>query len=192
MCRSVLASGELGSHHGLPVTIVVATTLQELQSAAGTARAGDTWLPMGDVIRMASHAHHYLAVFDQHTNRTLYLAHTKRIANADQRIVLHAKDRGCSYPGCTVPGYLAEVHHVAPWARTHRTHIDDLALGCGPHHKLHEQGWTTRKRHNGTTEWIPPPHSPASGRCPHDGQPRTNNYWHPQRYLHKDQDDEHE
>ena len=40
MCRSALASGQLGSHHGLPVSIVVSTTLQELESAAGIAPTG--------------------------------------------------------------------------------------------------------------------------------------------------------
>src|SRR5258707_26962 len=31
MGRSVLASGELGKHNGLPATIIVSTTLQDLQ-----------------------------------------------------------------------------------------------------------------------------------------------------------------
>jgi len=107
MCRGVLASGELGHHRGLPVSIVVNTTLQELESAAGKAwTGGDTWLPMSEVIRMASHAHHYLVIFDEHTMRPLYLGDTKRIATPAQRIVLHAKDRGCTRPGCTVPGCL--------------------------------------------------------------------------------------
>jgi hypothetical protein len=35
---------------------------------------------------------------------------------------------------------------------------------------------STRKLYNGTTEWIPPPHLGH-------GQPHTNNYHHPQRYL---------
>ena len=37
MGRSVLASGELGRHNGLPATIIVTTTLQDLHSAAGLA-----------------------------------------------------------------------------------------------------------------------------------------------------------
>ena len=34
--RAMLASGQLGSHHGLPVRLVVSTTLKELESDAGT------------------------------------------------------------------------------------------------------------------------------------------------------------
>jgi len=90
MGRAVLASETLGSHRGLPATIIVSTTLQQLQSGAGQAvTAGGSTLPMPDLIRMAGAAYHYLAVFDQHSNRTLYLGRT-RIASADQRIVLHA------------------------------------------------------------------------------------------------------
>ncbi|HUO39540.1 MAG TPA: HNH endonuclease signature motif containing protein, partial [Mycobacterium sp.] len=143
MCRALLASGQLGSHHGLPVSLVISTTLTELESAAGIAvTGGGSWLPMREVIRLASHARHYLAVFDQHTQRPLYLGETKRIATPAQRIVLHAKDRGCTYPGCTVPGYLSEVHHITGWANSHRTDIDDLTFGCHPHHTLLDEGWT--------------------------------------------------
>ena len=188
MCRSVLASGELGSHHGLPVSIVVTTTLQELESAAGLAgTGGGSCLPMSDVIRMASHARHYLRIYDKHTSRELYLGETKRIATLAQRIVLHAKDRGCTRPGCTVPGYLSEVHHVDEWAAHHRTDIDSLTFACGPDHRLlDEEGWITRKNADGITEWIPPPHLDY-------GKPRTNGYWHPERYfrMDSDEDDDH-
>jgi Domain of unknown function (DUF222) len=183
-CRSVLSSGALGTHHGLPVSVVVSTTLQELQAGAGKAiTGGGTWLPMGDLIRMASHAHHYLAVFDNHSAKPLYLGHTKRIATAAQRIVLHAKDRGCTFPGCTAPGYECQVHHVDDWARGGATNADDLTFGCTCHHPLAEKGWKTRKRADGTTEWIPPPHLDT-------GKPRTNRYHHPERYLTTDNRDE--
>ncbi|MFA4084429.1 HNH endonuclease [Mycobacteroides salmoniphilum] len=156
--RSTLASGDLGSHHGLPVTVVVTTTLTELQDATGVAVTGaGTRLPMRDLIRMATHAHHYLTIFDD-DGRALYLGRTKRIATTDQRIVLHAHDRGCTHPGCTVPGYLCEVHHINEWADQGPTDIDNLTFACGPHHRLLNHGWTTRKHTNGTTEWIPPPH----------------------------------
>ncbi|OHU62670.1 HNH endonuclease signature motif containing protein [Mycobacteroides chelonae] len=175
--RSTLTSGKLGSHHGLPVTVVVSTTLSELQSAAGQAISGSgNLVPIPDLIRMAAHALHYLVIFDD-AGRPLYLGRSKRIATADQRIVLHAKDRGCSAPGCTVPGYLCQVHHVDDWCDDGPTDIDNLTFACGPHHRLLQQGWTTRKRRgNGVTEWIPPPHLDT-------GQSRTNDYHHPERFI---------
>jgi Domain of unknown function (DUF222) len=179
--RAVLASGKLGQHNGLPATIIVSTTLKELESAAGKAvTGGGTRLPMSDVIRMARHAHHYLAIFDK--GKAIALYHTKRLASPGQRIVLYAKDRGCTRPGCNTPGYWCEVHHVDDWATTHRTDVNELTLACGSDHPLVKPGgWTTRKRKDGTTEWIPPPHVDR-------GQPRTNTFHHPEKLL-ADEDD---
>ena len=136
--RALLASGDLRKHNGLPASIIVTTTLRELEAAAGRGlTGGGTLLPMSDVIRLASHAHHYLANSD--TGRALALDHTKRLASPGQRIVLHAKDRGCSFPNCDVPWYFTEVHHVIPWAKCRETNIHHLTLGCGSHHQLAEQ-----------------------------------------------------
>ena len=60
-----------------------------------------------------------------------------------------ARDRGCTRPGCDLPGYQCEVHHINPWAATHCTDTDTLTLACTPDHKLLEKGWITRKRANG-------------------------------------------
>ena len=185
--RAALSSGELGTHNGLPVTIIVSTTLQELQSGAGVAvTGGGSLLPMGDLIQMASHAHHYLAVFDQHTNEALYLGRTRRCASPGQRIVLHARDRGCTRPGCTAAGYQCQVHHaITDWKDGGHTNINDLTLACGPDNRLIENtGCTTTRNTTGATEWIPPPdldwgHHPLAG----DGGTRTNDYHHPEKYL---------
>ena len=185
MGRSLLASGELGTHNGLPATIIVSTTLQDLQSGAGVAvTAGGTLLPMRDVIRLASQAHHYLVIYDKHTRQPLYCGRAKRFATPGQRIVLHALERGCTRPGCTAPAYWCQVHHVDDWvADNGETNINDLTLACGPDNRLVEDGgWTTRKRNDGRTEWLPPPHLDT-------GQPRVNDFHHPEKYL-VDRDDE--
>ncbi|MGB8402795.1 MAG: 13E12 repeat family protein, partial [Mycobacterium sp.] len=97
--RMVLASGALGEHNGLPVSVVVTTTLHELHTGAGLAltHTGST-LPIPDLIKMASNAYCYLAVFDHHTNIPLYLGRTRRTASPGQRIMLFARDRGCTRP----------------------------------------------------------------------------------------------
>ena len=177
LLRRHLGDPGLGKHNGLPVTIIATATVEQLSSAAGHAvTGGGTLLPMRDLIRMASHAYHYLAIFDSHSERPLYLGRTKRIATADQRIVLHGKDRGCTAPGCDVPGYLTEVHHVDEWADGGLTNIDDLTFACRCHHRLLKPGgWRTRKRKDGRTEWLPPPHLPMRG--------GTNTFHHPERLL---------
>jgi len=178
MGRAVLASGELGRHNGLPATIIVTATLQDLQSGAGVAATGGgSLLPMRDVIRLASQSHHYLVIYDKHTRQPLYCGRAKRFATPGQRIVLHALERGCTRPGCTAPAYWCQVHHVDDWvADNGETNINDLTLACGPDNRLVEEGgWTTRKRQDGRTEWIPP-HLDS-------GQSRVNHYHHPERYL---------
>ncbi|BCP01509.1 HNH endonuclease signature motif containing protein [Mycobacterium intracellulare] len=180
--RGLLASGELGQHNGLPASIIVTTTLAELEAAAGRAlTGGGTILPMSEVIRLARHAHHYLAIFDK--GKALALYHTKRLASPGQRIVLYAKDRGCTAPGCTVSGYYCEVHHTTDYATCHSTDINQLTFACGPHHRmLNPGGWTTRKNAKGETEWKPPPHLERN-------RPRTNTFHHPEKLLRDDDDD---
>ncbi|NBQ42718.1 MAG: HNH endonuclease, partial [Mycobacteriaceae bacterium] len=178
LLRSQLGNPTLGRHNGLPVTVIVSASIQDLHAKAGLAHTGGTtMLPMSDLIRMAGHAYHYLRIFDGISGRTLWLGRTKRIASADQRIVLHERDRGCTFPGCAVPGYGCQVHHATrDWAEGGNTDIDDLVLGCGPHNRLvTKDGWQTRKLPDGTTEWIPPPGLPLIG--------GVNSYHHPERLL---------
>ncbi len=183
--RSVLASGELGSHNGLPVTVIVSTTLQELSKAAGVAvTGGGSLLPMADLIRMAAPAHHYLYVYDEHTGQSLYLARAKRLATAAQRIVLHARDRGCTRPGCSAPGYWCQAHHaVTDWIDGGQTNVDDMTLACPADHRmLDNTDWHTRKNAKNQTEWLPPPDLDT-------GQHRVNGYHHPERYLLPEDDE---
>jgi len=183
LVRPQLGDPKLGQHNGLPVTVIVSATLQDLQAKAGCAvTAGGSLLPMTDLIRMARHSYHYLTLFDGVTGRALWLGRTKRIATADQRIVLHSRDRGCTAPGCTVPGYDCQVHHaVTDWSDGGNTNIDELAFACPRDNQLVETGgWTTRKLSNGRVEWLPPPQLPLTG--------GTNTYHHPERLLPKDDD----
>lgn len=150
--ESAIASGGLGVHRGHPVTVVVTTTLAELNQAAhavvdpsipmpAPARTGGgSQLPMRDLIRMAATAIHYLAVFDEHIKRPLYLGRQKRVATADQRLICYARDRGCTHPNCLEPGYRCEVHHCPDWSDGGRTDADKLYFSCGPHHGRASRG----------------------------------------------------
>lgn len=181
LVRARLGDPKLGKHKGLPVTVIVTTTLQDLQAGAGHAvTAGGTLIPITDLIRMATPSYHYLAVFDGVTGQSLWLGRTKRLASADQRIMLLAKYRGCTAPGCTVNGYNSQVHHATKdWKHGGTTDIDDLTLACKCDNLLVENdGWTTRQLAGGHTQWDPPPNVPLIG--------GTNAYHHPERLLPKD------
>ncbi len=178
--RIALMSGELGQLNGLPVSVIVRTTLQDLESRAGVGvTGGGTVLPIAEVIRLGRHAHHYLAVFDQATGSALDLFRTKRIASAAQRIMLIGRDGGCTKPGCPVGAYGCQVHHVsADWARGGLTNTDELGLACPPDNRdVKPGGWSTRMNARSEVEWIPP--------APLDtGQARINNHHRPERLLH--------
>ena len=176
--RIVLATKGLGDLNGLPVTMIVTTTLAELETGAGvTITGGGSRLPMRDLIRNAAAAYHYLAVFDDH-GQALHLGRDKRTASPAQRIMLHARDHGCTKPGCTAAGYRCQAHHMGDgWAGEVPTNVDDMTLACGPDNRMcTEFNWDTHLGEHGRVEWIPPPH------LDHD-QPRTNTLHHPTDLL---------
>jgi hypothetical protein len=127
---------------------------------------------------MGAHAHHYLAVFDGATGAALDLFRTKRTASPEQRIMLIAKQGGCTKPGCIVGAYGCQVHHATlDWTLGGNTNVDDLTLACGPDNRMvHENGYTTIVNAHGDTEWIPPPHLDH-------GQHRINHYHQPNALL---------
>ena len=133
---------------------------------------------------MAGHANHYLAVFDGVTGAALDLFRTRRTASAAQRIMLAARDGGCTKPGCTVGVYGCQVHHAtADWAHGGNTNVDDMALACPPDNRsVGPDGYTTCMNDRHEVEWIPP----------HDldtGQARINYYHRPEALLRPPDDD---
>jgi Domain of unknown function (DUF222) len=185
--RIALMSGELGHLNGLPVSIIIRTTLQDLESRAGVGvTGGGTIMPIADVIRLGGHANHYLAVFDKATGSALDLFRTKRVASPAQRIMLIARDGGCTKPCCTVGAYGSQVHHAdRDWADGGDTNVDDLGLACGGDNRMvgPSGGWTTRINDRHEVEWIPPPHLDT-------GQARVNYYHQPERLLRPPDDSE--
>jgi hypothetical protein len=188
--HTAIGSGQLGTHRGHPVTVVVTTTLAELNQAAHAVvdesvpmpppahTGGGSRLPMPDLIRMAAKAIHYLAVFDEHTGRPLYLGRQKRIATADQRLICYARDRGCTRPNCLESGYHCEVHHAPDWAAGGRTDADKLFFACGCDHGGASRGdWHTVVTDNGRLGWT-------DGTAP----PQINRAHHPEELLHGDPD----
>lgn len=164
--RHALESQKLGTHRGIPVTVIATTTAAELNQAlhamndpalpmpAPARTGGGSRLPMRDLIAMASHSIHYLAVFDDHTRRPLYLGRSKRIATTDQRIICHARDRGCTRPNCTQPGYRCEVHHSRHWADGGRTNADELWFTCPCDHAAETNGHYTTTPIDGRLAWT--------------------------------------
>jgi hypothetical protein len=179
--RRALDKTELGQHNGLPTTIIVRTTLQDLESRAGVGvTGGGTLLPISDVLNLAARAdtRHYLAVFDGATGSALDLFRARRTASVAQRLMLIARDGGCTKPSCTVPAYGTQVHHATlDWTHGGLTNVNHMALACGPDNRMvSPDGWTTRINDQHEVEWIPPPQLDT-------GQTRINHYHQPEK-LH--------
>ena len=187
--ETAIASGGMGVHRGHPVTVVVTTTLTELNQAAEAAlelsvpmppparTGGGSRLPMRDLIAMAGRSIHYLAVFDEHTKRPLYLGRQKRIATADQRLICYARDRGCTRPDCLEPGYRCEVHHSPDWRLGGRTDADQLYFLCGCDHGVASRGESDTCVVDGRLGW-------SDG----TGPPEINHAHHPDELLRGDPD----
>jgi len=187
--RTALASGRLGTHRGIPVTVIARTTVAELEQAvramsdpdvvmpAAAWTGGGSRLPMRDLIAMAAGSIHYLAVFEDHSDRPLYLGRTKRrLATVDQRLMCFARDGGCTRPGCTVSGYGCEVHHAPGWALTRTGDADALFLACPPDNQAEADGeFTTVVTEDGRLGWT-------DG----TGPPQVNRIHHPQELLDED------
>lgn len=184
--RIALMSGDLGQLNGLPVSVIIRTTLQDLESRAGIGvTGGGTKVPIKDVIRMASHANHHLAIFDKATGAALNYFRARRVASPAQRIMLIARDGGCTKPCCTVGPYGCQVHHAeADYADGGNTNVDELALACGCDNRLVDKydGYTTTINGRGEVEWHPPP-------ALDHGQQRIN-YYHRPELLLRPTDDE--
>ncbi|WP_052493363.1 HNH endonuclease signature motif containing protein [Rhodococcus sp. MEB064] len=189
LLRDTLSSDDLGKHRGVPVKVIIVARLVDLLRGAGlaTTATGST-VSIRDVIRMGSHADHYLAVFGDDDGRPLHFGRTRRIASEDQRLVLMATDRGCTAPGCDRPAVATQAHHIHEWQDGGPTDIESLTFVCDMHHPMIHDGalgWSTTTAppghpYAGRTLWHPPALIDPSRTG------RVNHFHHPQDYLWED------
>src|SRR5437763_6771727 len=82
---------------------------------------------------------------------------TKRIVSGSRTRALHARDKGCRWPGCDRTASWTNAHHLVHWARGGTTDLDNLVLLCHRHHwRVHEGGWQLVKKEDGQLLRIPP------------------------------------
>ncbi|WP_072681203.1 HNH endonuclease signature motif containing protein [Rhodococcoides corynebacterioides] len=186
-----LARRDLGTtHRGLPISLILTTTVADLAARAGLAlTAGGTALPIADLLTLAGNhpddLDTWLCITDLN-DRPLHLGRSRRTASTDQRLALFATDHGCTFPGCTAPATRTQVHHVTDWAHGGTTDIEYLTYACDRHHRqIHTGplGWATTiappgHRWAGRTLW----HPPALADPTREG--RVNHHFHPGDLLH--------
>src|SRR3954447_16056791 len=97
----------------------------------------------------------------------------RRLAAPGQRRALFARDRGCTFPGCTRTAAQSEIHHATDWAAGGHTNLDSMAIACGYHNtEAPKQNWRTVMI-DGIPHWQPPPWHPSK-------QPLRNYLHHPE------------
>ncbi|MGX5681974.1 DUF222 domain-containing protein [Schumannella luteola] len=155
---------------GMPVTVVVTTTLQDLADEDG--RAGDPIGTMAGSPVPVSRAsierfidnNGFRVVTLTATGAAFGISTPKRCFIPTQRLMIAARDGNrCSVPGCTSPHYALQVHHVIPWRHGGPTHTNNGILLCYWHHHTVDTGpWKWRMtdglpeiRGPGIPDWTP-------------------------------------
>ncbi|MBM7369422.1 HNH endonuclease signature motif containing protein [Gordonia hydrophobica] len=149
----------------LSTELVVTVTDQELAVRAGVAvTATGTRLPVTELVHVAGAVHPHLAVFSAATGQALWLGRGRRLASKDQRLMLFARDRGCTAPECSAPFARTEAHHLTEWRDGGATDIGNLGAACGRHNRSvgHQVGqWETTilldGPYAGRVAWRPVP-----------------------------------
>jgi hypothetical protein len=156
-CARLLKSGDQPSAGGVPASVIVTISLEELLAKAGLAETADgTQLTPAQLLRIADEAEIWPTIIDR-DGVPLALGRTRRLASPGQTMALIARDAGCSFPGCTHPAAWCDRHHILDWILGGPTDLDNLTLLCRYHHThFLQKGWSCRINAEGLPEWIPP------------------------------------
>jgi hypothetical protein len=111
-----------------------------VDDAALREQAGRSDLPL-DTLRRLTCDGSVVTVVEDALGNPLDVGRKQRTVSTALKRALHARDRGCSFPGCQRQRYL-DAHHLQHWADGGDTSLDNLTLLCTHHHRLlHEGGF---------------------------------------------------
>lgn len=127
---------------GERIQLTVTLDYDKLRTAIGTARLDNgEHIPMNQVRKMACDSG-IVPMLLGSRSQVHDVGRKTRTINAGLRRVLVARDRGCTFPGCTRPPSHCEAHHLRHWSNGGSTDLANLALLCRRHHDLvHQSDW---------------------------------------------------
>jgi hypothetical protein len=115
--------------------------------------AGRSDLPVDTVKRLSCDGS-VVTVVEDEQGRPLDVGRKQRTVSTPLKRALHARDRGCTFPGCSRTRYL-DAHHVKHWAEGGETSASNLTLLCTYHHRLlHEGGFQIRREFDGALRFV--------------------------------------
>ena len=95
-----------------------------------------------------------VTVVEDEKGHPLDVGRKQRIVSTSLKRALHARDRGCTFPGCHRKRYV-DGHHLKHWINGGETTPDNLTLLCTHHHKkLHEGGFSIVKEPDDTLRFV--------------------------------------
>jgi hypothetical protein len=127
-CARLLKSDDQPTVGGVPASVIVTITLEELLAKAGLGETADgTQLTAEQLLRIADEAEIWPTIINS-DGVPLVLGRTRRLASPGQTMALIARDAGCSFPGCTHPAAWCDRHHILDWILGGLTDLDNLTL----------------------------------------------------------------
>jgi hypothetical protein len=150
VCQAFLAGGSGKStstaDHYQVVVHVDEKALAGEASAEASAPKSD--LPIESVRRLCCDTS-LVAVTKGENGNPLDVGRKHRIVQPALRRALLARDKCCSYPGCSHTRWL-DAHHVQHWIDGGDTSLENTLLLCSKHHRLlHEGGFSIKKNYKG-------------------------------------------
>jgi len=170
-----LRSGELPATGGVTTTIVLMMTPEQFARARCSGsqthapREGRPRGPTDDLVRtghgallsleqvepLVGDARVFPVVLDSVRGVQSY-GSLHRIFTEGQRLAMTARDRGCSFPGCSVPPAWCEAHHVIEASAGGATSVANGTLLCGMHHREFARLGYRCVMLDGIPHWIAP------------------------------------
>lgn len=174
LAESFLAHGPESLKGGERQQIIVHVDAAALQGhSAGCCEIEDgPSIPVETARRLACEASRVDITADENGDPLDVGRRTRTIPPALRR-ALHARDKGCVFPGCTHKRYI-DGHHVQHWADGGATKLSNLVLLCRYHHRaVHEGGLRMERCDDGAWRFFRPTGEHIDARAPGRGLPLT-------------------
>jgi len=157
MVRLVMTSEELPLHGGDRTHIVVTLNYDALRSGIGKACLDAVGEITAAEARILACDCGVIPMVLGSESQPLDVGRMHRFVTPGQRRALHARDRGCTFPGCHRKPRHCDAHHIVEWIDGGPTDLCNLTFLCGRHHRLlHLSGWQIRMAADQKPEFIPP------------------------------------
>jgi hypothetical protein len=157
LAHRALGAGDLPTEGGERPQVVVTVSLVVLRGRIGSASLALGGPINADVARRIACDAQVIPMVLGARGEPLDVGRASHtIPTAIRRAVI-VRDRGCAFPGCSVPARWCEIHHIVHWADDGPTSVGNCVALCGRHHRLlHHSSWRIHMA-GGIPEFHPPP-----------------------------------